>query len=160
QGEIVAGSVVLSGTTIGDTGTVYTDLTDVGGTLSAAASTGGVNITESSGDLTVLQVSAAGDVALTAPTGTLLGSTTVGSAAHVTGQALSLTAGLDVGSAAQALQIDSGADDSDTVTVAAGGDVWLEETSGNLSVYSISGDNVTISVPNGSLLDENSSNET
>ncbi|MBL8225533.1 MAG: leukotoxin LktA family filamentous adhesin [Chromatiales bacterium] len=95
-----------------------------------------IRLTATGGDLVAREVTTpAGDVSLET-TGSLADDAAAGSAA-VTGRAVTLAAGGDIGSAARWFGIDSGSEAVAPVAATAGGSIWLREVAGDLYLAGI-----------------------
>ncbi|AOX01713.1 hypothetical protein BJP34_21745 [Moorena producens PAL-8-15-08-1] len=130
---------------------IYTDLE--GGTLSATA-TGDIHIEEVGGDVILDTISTAGDVYLTVEQDLLASSNT----SSITGGQIQITAETgDIGTSDRAININSGSDENNSVTLNAAADIYIKETEGDL--YLVEADsntgNVGIEVTSGNLIDHN-----
>ncbi|WP_315980889.1 hypothetical protein [Aliamphritea spongicola] len=144
-----------------------TNLSNVSGASIEARTQGGlINLTETDGPLVVKDITSAsardlgqdtgGKVFLSAVGGIEAASGTSG---VVRGGIINISSEAHVGSASQALAVDSGVDNKDYVAISAVNDVFVSESDGNLRLKEIntSAGDVTVTVAHGSLIDANSS---
>ncbi|GAM76385.1 hypothetical protein JCM19241_3922 [Vibrio ishigakensis] len=137
-----------------------------GGGITASTNGGRINIVETDGPLVVKNITSATSRQLSNDTGGKVYLSAVGgveaesgTAGVVRGGQIYINSEAHVGSNSQALAIDSGVKNTDSVTVLAVNDIYLSETDGDFlakEITSTSGD-VTISVSKGSLIDANNS---
>jgi hypothetical protein len=115
------------------------DITAAGNLVATRVAAGGatgtrgsdIRLSATAGDLIARQVTtSAGDVFLTASDA--LADDAPAGAIAVTGRALTLQAGTDIGSAARWFGIDSGSEVVAPVAATAGGSIWLREATGDL----------------------------
>ncbi|GAM68906.1 hypothetical protein JCM19236_2903 [Vibrio sp. JCM 19236] len=137
-----------------------------GGGITASTNGGRINIVETDGPLVVKNITSATSRQLSNDTGGKVYLSAVGgveaesgTAGVVRGGQIYINSEAHVGSNSQALAIDSGVKNTDSVTVLAVNDIYLSETDGDFlakEITSTSGD-VTITVSKGSLIDANNS---
>ncbi len=126
-----------------------------GQALNASTSDGAIVLATPQGDMAVGVITAGGDNATTL---TAYGAITVaaGQAGTVAGGDVTLTAGAGVGTAGAALQLAVGQAANDQLNLSAGGDVYVEQRSGNLPLFAMTaGGDVNIVIDDGSLVNVN-----
>ncbi len=128
----------------------------VGESLTAATTNGAIYINAPQSGLAINTVLAGGDQAVVLSANGAI-TTATGSTGLITGGNVSLTAvGAGIGSSSNYLQLDVGQANGDQLNVSAGGDVFLEQESGNLPLFALTtGGNATIVVDDGSLVNVN-----
>ncbi len=130
--------------------------------LTAITANGGIYISASQGALPIYAVNAGGDSAVSLTSEGAMTATsappnwTGGGTAGITGGNVSLNSGGGIGSSSAWMKLGVGQNTADQLNVSAQGDVYLEQTAGNLPLFKLTASGQAfITVDNGSLLNVN-----